>query len=451
MNTVIVGAGVVGVALAEQLSLEGHKVTIVDQDRHKIQQICDKLDVLAVRGNASSPSVLERAGIRDAEMVIAVTDVDEVNLVVGMLAARLGVARRIVRVRNREYLNEDCILSPEELDIDHVINPDPAIVDALVQMIEIPGTNDVATLAHGQVLLLAFDVTPDSPAAGRTPAELREAGEMDAFLILYITRGDTAIVPKGDDRLLPGDKVHVLVAADLVQFLVPVFNRHPPGVRRIIIAGASRLGRQLCEALETRMSRVILIEPDAEHASETAGELKKTTVLHGDATNTEVLTEASADQCDLFCAVSDNDQTNMLSAMLAKKHGAKKVAVLLQSPDYVPLMNSLGADIVINPRLVTVGQILMHVRRGHILSVTRLAESHAELIEMEVPAGSPVCASPLKNIKFPRNALVAAIIRDGNLEIPSGETQIHPGETVIVYALPDAIAGIEKLFSHKRK
>ncbi|MEL6547319.1 MAG: NAD-binding protein, partial [Myxococcota bacterium] len=200
MNTIIAGAGVVGTALAQQLSTEGHRVVLIDENNAIINDLRDRLDVLTMVGNASMPSTLKKAGVDKADMVIAVTSVDEVNLVVGMIANRMGVATTIVRLRNPEYGGQSCVLPPEELGITQIINPEPAIVDAVARMIDIPGATDVATLANDQILMIGFDVDQDSPMAGRTPAELREAGELNAFLVLYIRRGEDVIVPRGHDR-----------------------------------------------------------------------------------------------------------------------------------------------------------------------------------------------------------------------------------------------------------
>lgn len=447
MKIIIVGAGIVGVALAEQLSIEGHDVAVIDRDRRTIRELEEKLDVLGIWGSGSSPSVLERAGIRSADMAIAVTDVDEVNLVVGMLAARYNVSHRVVRIRNRELVAVDAVLPPAELGIDRVINPDPAIVGALVRTTEIPGCNDVSNLAGGEVLMLGFDIAPDSPSAGKTPAELREAGDLDAFLILYVTRGDEVIVPRGNDRIEPGDKVHVLVSTDMVPFLIPIIHRQPRPTRRVIMAGASRIGVQLAHELGGKIDKAVLIEPDAERAEQVAGSLEHVSVLHGDPTDLDVLEEAAVDRCDLFCALSDNDQSNMLAALLAKRHGAHKTAVLVHQPEYVGVLASLGVEIVISPRLVTVGEILMHVRRGQVHSVTRLQESRAEILELEAPENCAAVSGPLKKLKFPKNALVGAIVRDGLMQIPSGDSCIEPGDRVVIFTLPSAIVAIEELFS----
>ncbi len=450
MRIVIVGAGVVGTELAEQLSLEGHQVAVVDQDRRRLKELSDRLDVLGVCGNAGQPSVLERAGIREAEMVIAVTNVDEVNVIVGLIASRLGVAHRIARVRNREYLDPGSVLAPRELGLEQVINPDPAIVGSLTRMIEIPGAVDVATLAGGELLLLGFDIAADSPAAGRTPAELRAAGDLDAFLILDLMRGDELIVPKGSDRLLPGDNVHVLVAEATVPLVLPILQHRPRATRRAIILGASRIGLDFARAIVERVERLVLIEPDAEAAGAAALALAGATVLCGSGTDPTILQEAEVGRCDLFAALSDDDQHNMLAALLARKGGAGKAAVLVHQPQFVPVLDSLGIEIVINPRLVTVGEVLRYVRRGYVRSVTRLQRGRGELIELVAAAGSGAVAAPLKELRFPSGALVGALIRDENVQIPTGQTRIAPGDRVVVYALPPAIAGVERLFAARR-
>lgn len=450
MNILVVGAGIVGQALASQLSSEGHQVTLIDRNRRLIRELGEKLDVLGIVGNAAMPSVLEKAGIQSTDVLIAVTNVDEVNLVVGMMACKLGVPHRVVRIRNPEYAKEDGVLSMRDLGIEHVINPDPVIVEAIVRMVEIPGCNEFVPIGNGQVQMLGFTVDKDSPAVGRSLAELRELAELNALLILYITRKDTVLVPRGDDVVQPGDRLHVLVSRDTVPFVLPIIYRSPPETDHVIISGASRIGVALADALAPRVKRVVMIESDEHAAEEAATHLKRTTVLQGDGTELSVLQEGSIDRCDLFCALSDDDQRNMLSALLAKKHGAKRVAVLVHQPEFVPVLDSLGMETVINPRLATVSEILMYVRRGQINSVTRLAESEAEIIEMVATENCPAVRKPLGQLRFPRNALIGAILRDDVMVIASGNTVIQPDDHVVIYALPDAITRIEKLFTQRK-
>ena len=450
MNIVIVGAGVVGRSLAEQLSVEGHRVSVIDNNRSMLHSLSEKLDVLCIHGNAGMFSVLRRAGVEQAEMVIAVTDVDEVNIVVGMLASRLKVKHIIARIRNREYLSEKSVLKLDELGIQQVINPDPDIVDALVRTIKIPGSYHIATLADKKLLILGFIVPPDSPAVGITLAELRDVGSLEAFLVLDINRGDETIIPKGPDMLEPGDVVHILCSARTVELVPPIIHTKSRPVEVVIIAGASRTGVQLAEAIQDQVERVVLIEPDAQIAEDAAASLKKTMVLKGDPADLDVLEEASLERCDLFCALSDDDQANTMSALLAKKHGNTVAAVMVHQPEYVPVINSLGIEIVINPRLATVGEILTHVRRGHVHSVTRLTRGRAEILELKATSSSSAVGKPLSQLRFPEKALLAAIIHDGVMSIPSGSSKIETDDTVVVFALPEAIPGIEKLFTRRK-
>lgn len=450
MNIVVVGAGVVGQSLAEQLSLEGHRISVVDRDRAKLRAIGEKLDVLCVRGNAATPSVLERAGIRKAKMVVAVTDLDEVNMVVAMVADRLGVDHTIARVRNPEYFGPASPLSMQQLGVDQVIDPARTIVDAMVRTIETPGSYHLASLAGGQLVILGFKIAEDSPAAGLTMAELREIGSIESFLVLDIIRGEQVIVPRGADHIEPGDSVHVLCSAKTMRLVPPILHAQPRAVDVVIIGGASRIGVQLAEAIQQRVGKVVLIEPDPVAAEEAAERLRDTLVLNGEPTDLDVLEEASLGQCDLFCALSDNDQSNIMSVLLAKKHSRAVAAALVHQPEYVPVLSNLGMEIVINPRLITVGEILMHIRRGHVQSVTRLAQGRAEILELEVPEASPATRTKLRDLRFPANSLLGAIVRGGTMRIPDGDAKIEVGDRVVVFALPDAIPGIEKLFSRRR-
>jgi trk system potassium uptake protein TrkA len=297
--------------------------------------------------------------------------------------------------------------------------------------------------------MLGFDIAEDSPLAGRAMSDLKESSQAGAFLVLYITRGDDVIVPRGQDRIQAGDNIHMLVSVDTIKNVLPLIHRQPTKVNHVIITGASLMGQHLAETVAGKVEKVFLIEPDAELAAEAADRLKKVTTLMGDETDLDVLEEAALDRCDLFCAVSNDDQRNMMAALLAKKHSRTKAAVVVNQPEYVPVMDSLGIEIVVNPRLVTVGEILMYVRRGHVHSVTRLAERRAELIEMLAGEDSPAIKRKLSELNIPSNALVGAVIREGVLQIPTGDTQIQAGDTVVVFALPDAISKIEKLFTRR--
>jgi len=451
MDIIIAGAGLVGESLAEQISGEGHRVAVIDRDRTRIAYLRDNLDVLAVHGEATSAQALERAGVRHADMLIAVTNVDEVNLVVAMMASRLGVSRRIVRLRNREYLELDSLVPLRDLGVNQVINPEPLMVDALLHMMQIPGASSFAKLADGQVVMIGLDIPSDSPLAGKSLEALRRTDVPDGFLVLSIARGERIWVPRGSDTIRPDDMVFVLVPEKQIALVSSVVQRSPKDVDRIVVSGASRLGRTLAAQAAGFVPKVFLLEPDERLAEEAANELDGVTVLCGRPTDLALLEEAGIEECDLFAAVSTDDQSNILSALLAKKHSSTRAAVLVNQPDYVSVVDSLGVEIVLNPRLVAVSEILMHVRGGHVHAVTRLLEGGgAEILEMEVADGCEAVNKPLRELDMPADSIVGAVLRGNETEIPTGNTKLHPGDQVLVFGLPAALPKVERLFAKKR-
>ncbi len=450
MKILIVGAGVVGSNLAEELSTAGHDVSVVDRDPELVRRLGERMDVMAVTGNAGQPSVLRRAGIEAAEMVVAVTDIDEVNLVICMIAEQFGVRHKIARLRNEEYAGPGATLDLSALGIDSVINPEELISETLLRILEIPGAYDVATFAEGKVLLVNFAITAEAPISGRKLAELREAAAMESFLVVAIFRGERAIIPRGDDQLLAGDHISVLVNADTLPLLIPMVQREVQHVTRVVLAGADRIGLRIAAQLERRLERVVLIEPEAARAEEAARALERTLVLRGEATDPDLLREADLERCQFFMALTRDDEYNLLSALMARRHGAPRVALLAYHPTYVPVLTSIGLDIVVNPRLVTVGEILRYIRKGPVQNITRLRESAAEVMELRAVAGSRVVGKPLMEIDFPEGAIVGALLHGDELVIPRGGTRIAEGDRVVVFALPEAIPRVGKLFSQRK-
>ncbi len=440
----------VGESLADQLSKEGHRVAVIDRDPARIGFLRDNMDVLAVQGEAASPSVLSRAGVAKADMLIAVTNIDEVNLVVAMMASRFGVSRRIVRLRNREYLAPDGLELLEDLGVDQVINPEPLMVDALLHMMQIPGATSFAKLADGQVVMIGFDIPPDSPLAGKSLKDVHGAGGPDAFLILSIVRGEKIWVPSGSDHVEPGDTLFVMVPESQVSAVASLVQRSPADVDRMIVCGASRLGKALAQAASGFVPQVFLLEPDEESAQAAADELESVTVLCGPPTDLSLLDEAGIEKCDLFAAVSTNDQRNILSALLAKKHSQTRAAVLVNRPDYVPMVHSLGVEIVLNPRLVAVSEILMHVRAGHVHAATRLWQGGAEILEIEVGTDSEAVHKKLRDLSLPADTIIGAVLRNGSTEVPNGETKLAPGDQVLVFGLPTSLPKMERVLAGRK-
>ncbi|MFP6637254.1 MAG: Trk system potassium transporter TrkA [Nitrospinaceae bacterium] len=449
MRILIVGAGIVGYNLAQELSQEGHDIAIVDQNSERIRRIADTLDVLAVEGNACMPSVLIKAGVKSSEMVIAVTEKDEINLLACFLASRFDVPKRFARLRNKEFSDQNRIFSPDELSIDQIINPGQIIIKTILQILETPGVVSVAEFADGEILLREFDVPENAPLAGKTIHDIRSITQMDSFLIVAIVRDGELIIPKDQDIIQAGDRFYTLVDKEFLPFLLPMLNRTMDQVEKIIIYGATSTSTQLASILEKNMLDVCIIEPSREKAQRAADQLKRTVVQHGSGTDMDLFNEINMKDADFFLALSHDDESNILSALLAKKYGAKRALVITHDPEYIPILDSIGMDITINPRLITVSAILKHLRKGRVMSVFKLIED-AEVMEIEVEEDSSIANKQIVNIKFPKGAMIGAVLRKGEMLLPDDEVTLEAEDSVIIVALPGTIEKIEKLFGRKR-
>jgi len=449
MRILIVGAGIVGYNLAQELSHEGHDIAIVDQDPERVRRITDTLDVMAVEGNACLPSVLMKAGIKSSEMLIAVTEKDEINLLSCFLASRFEVPKRFARLRNMEFTAKDSIFSPEEIFIDQAINPGQIIVETILKILETPGVVSVAEFADGEVLLREFDVPENAPIAGKTIEDIRNITQMDSFLIVAIVRDGELVIPKDQDILQAGDRFYTLIDKEFLPFLLPMLNRTMDQVEKIIIYGATSTSTQLALALEGNMRDVCIIEPSRDKAHRAADQLTRTVVQHGSGTDMDLFNEINMKDADFFLALSHDDENNILSALLAKKYGAKRALVITHDPEYLPILDSIGMDITINPRLITVSAILKHLRKGQVMSVFKLIED-AEVMEIGVQEDSSIANKQIGKINFPKGAIIGALLRQGEMLLPNDEVTIEAGDSVIVVALPGTIEKIEKLFGRKR-
>ena len=396
MKILIVGAGAVGFNIAGQLSREGHDISVVEENPELVQRIAEKLDVFVVAGNGSSPRVLEYAGVNDAQIVLAVTNSDEVNIIVCMLASQYGQKVKIARIRNNEFTGKDSLFKQNKFYVDHMINPEQIIVDSIIKIIETPGATFAIDFPTGDVLLRGFHVPEDAPIVGKKFSELEGIEYTDSFLIVSIQRNDEMIIPTSETEILPEDEIFVLVSKVGLPYFLPMINRRAGEVDRVIIYKTSLTGLQLAKRLENSSINVTMIEPKKDKAEMAAAELKNTIILHGDATDIDLLKEASIKDTDFFIALSEDEQTNLLTSLLAKKYGAKKTIVLTNEPGLVPIINQVNVDVVVNPRLVTASSILQHVRRGQILSIAKLGDSEAEAIELMAEEGSDIVRKQLK-------------------------------------------------------
>jgi trk system potassium uptake protein TrkA len=452
MKILIIGAGAVGFSIAKQLSAEGHDISVVDVNPKLIRKISEKLDVSVITGNATSPSVLESAGVEGADMVLAVTTSDEVNIVTCILASKYGNDKKIkiARIRNSEFTSNKSILNDNGFCVDHMINPEHIIVESIIKILEAPGATFAVDFPIGDVILRGFHVPEDAPLVGLKFSELEDIEYTDSFLIVYIQRDDEMITPSHSTTILPDDTIFVLISKIGLPYFLPMVNRRADEVEKVIIYKASRTGMLLAERLENSPISVTIIEPEKDKAEMAAASLRTAVVLHGDATEIDVLKDAAVEITDIFIALSENEQTNLLTSLLAKKNGAKKTIVLTNEPELTHIINQVDVDVVVNPRLVTANEILQHVRRGQILSIAKLGDSEAEAIELIAEEGSEIVKKPLQKIRFPKKTILGAIIRNNTMLLPKGIEAINPGESVVVFTLPDDIERVQALFSKKK-
>jgi trk system potassium uptake protein TrkA len=449
MRIILVGAGVVGSHLAERLSLEGHDISVIDASPELVRRIDERLDVLAIPGDASIPSVLARAGAADADLVIAVTDRDNTNIVVSLLARKLGARKVVVRLRNPELSAPDSPLTREEMGADFVINPIATTADLLERLIGNPGAFDAAEFADGELLLWGYEVSPQSALAGLALRDLRERlqGSLRA-LIVAISRPDgELVIPGGGDELRAGDRIYVFIQRRALEEFRALVHPEDEPVRRVVIDGCTRLGIEVAQRIEARIRSVVLIDRDRERAEEASVAVSRALVLHGDAVDPGFLRENNLAATDYYLALSEDDQTNLMHALLMRKLGVRRVVVQAQEPAYLPILDTLDIGVVVTPRLLTVNAILRHIRRGRVLQVSQIGETGAEAREYLVGAGSPLVGRRIRDLRLPRGVLVGAIQRLEEVLIPSGDTAIGAEDHIVIFALPAAIGAVEKLFA----
>lgn len=439
MKIVIVGAGKVGYTLAQRLAQENHDVIVIEQDDERRSIVEHHLDVMTIAGNGASPRVLNEIGLRDVKLMIAVTDSDEVNMIACVAAKQHGVPKVIARVRNTEYLDEDCMAFGRTLGIDLIINPEMVTAVEISQILKTPAALDVEDFAGGKVRLLEVKVRQQSPYSG---VQLRYLPLPDNVLIAGILRKDKMIIPSGSDTVEDNDSVFFLGEKDAICGLESQFVQTRSRVERILIVGAGRIGRNLAVLMEKGGYTVKVIEKDKRRCDDLAKVVDKTTVICGDGTDAELLAEEGIGDYDAVVCLTDDDKLNLLVALMAKHLGAQKTFARVGRPEFIPLMEQVGVDVVFSPRLLTAGAILRQVRRADVVAVTLLEGAKAEAIEMVVKEGSRVAGKPLREIKFPRQVLVGAVVRDGTTFIPNGRSVLVPGDGIVLFTLPDNAAKI---------
>ena len=452
MKAIICGAGQVGSSIARELAAERVDVTVIDQSLDLIRRIRDTLDVTAMVGFASHPDVLEAAGARDADMIVAVTFADEVNMIACQVAHSLfDVPMKIARVRAQSYRNPiwSDLFSRDHMPIDVIISPEIEVARAISRRFTVPGSFEMIPLAENRLRLIGVRCEEGCPILGTPLRQLTTLFPDLRLTTIGIIREGKPIVPSGDDHLEEGDEVYIVVDAEHVPRAMAAFGHDEQEARRVVIIGGGNIGQSLALDIEDRFAGVSarMIEINKEHAQAAAKVLSRTTVINGDALDPDILSEANINKASTVVAVTNDDEVNILSSLLAKRYGAERAVTLVNSNTYNPLLAPLGIDMVVNPRVITVSTILQVIRRGRIRSVHSIGENFGEVIEAEALETSSLVGQPIKDAKLPPGVIVAALIRNGEVMMVDKDTVIDVGDSVTLFVTKEAVRKVERMFA----
>jgi trk system potassium uptake protein len=443
MRTVIIGAGEVGSNTARMLSEEGHDVVLIEQDETLVERASEQLDVLVIHGNGASPRLLAEAGIDKADLLVAASSSDEANIIACLAAKAKGVSRTVARIHNPDYYDPQEPFAEEMLGIDFVIHTEQMAAQEIKEALLVPGAINVETFAEDSIEVAEVILNEGSPAVGRTLRDLRLP---EASLVVGVVRHGEALVPRGDTVLERRDHVLLISGRRHIAEVVKAVTTDTDPVKEVTIYGGGRIGLRLALALEKVGMSVRVIERDEARARYVASQLRRGFVLHDEGISRDFLLQERVDRSDAFVAVTGDDRANLLAAMYARQLGARMTIAGVSSGEFAPLADALGVDVTISPRMLAAEAILRFVRRGEIVDVA-LLESGAEMIELRVPPQSRVAGRPLSEVGFPEGAIVAALLRDGDVVIPTGSEVLKPGDDAVVFTVEDAIEEVERLFA----
>ena len=450
MKIIILGAGQVGGSLAEHLASEANDITVVDTDGERLRDLGDRLDIRTIQGKGSYPTVLRQAGADDAEMLVAVTNSDETNMIACQVAYTLfNTPTKIARVREAAYLTRGGLFGNEAIPVDVLISPEQVVTNYIRRLIEYPGALQVLDFADGKAQLVGVRAYHGGPLVGQQLKQIRAHMPTIDTRVAAVYRRDHAIIPQGDTVIEADDEVFFIAARSHIRAVMSELQRIEDSYRRVVIAGGGHIGERLAEAIESRY-QVKIIEMSAARCRHLSDTLESTIVLQGSASDRDLLVEENIADADLFLALTNDDEANIMSSLLAKRLGARKVMSLINNPAYVDLIQGGEIDIAISPQLATIGSLLTHVRRGDIVAVHSLRRGAAEAIEAIAHGdarSSKVVGSKVADVPLPPGTTIGAIVRADEVLIAHGDTLIESGDHVLLFLVDKKhIRDVERLF-----
>lgn len=450
MRVIIVGAGEVGYNIASRLASENKQVVVIDKDQNAAQHILENLDVQVITASGSSPKVLIDAGITRADILLAVTDSDEINLIACLMTSLISPAtKKIARLRDKDFEPFHEPLKNEKPHIDAVINPGTEVVKAIRKLMDVPGATDVGYFAGSKIKYIGMRIEKDSPMSGMPLNDFTTQFGKDRPLIAAIIRNNEIIVPRGNNQIKLGDLIYFISKPGKLEKTLSFFGKKLEPIQRALIIGGGRIGERLAKTLEKDGIKTKIIESDIDRCNYLSEQMDKAIILHGDGSDQKLFAEENARQSDVIVSVTNDDETNILVSLLAKNLGIRNTITRIEKSGYFPLLANIGIEKVVNPRLSAVSSILQTIRKGKILSDISIFDEQGEFIEAVALETSDITDKPLKKISFPKGTIIVCIFQDDQVVIPTGESIVKPGDRIILFAEKQAVKKLEKLLTGK--
>jgi len=447
VHIIIVGGGGVSYELARNLSEKDQDVVVIEKNEEKARRFKEALDVMVIEDNGANAAVLERADIKNADMLVAVTQSDEVNVIACMVAKQYEVPITVCRIRNPEYVGSSSVLTPQQLGIDVVINPERVAAMEISKMLHFPDASEIEYFNHGKVMMVGITVGKE---ADITDVPLRDLPiNTDAVIVGIKDPKGKFIVPGGDDIVYPGNKIYLLGKSKTLKDVSSLLHHDKKRISQVTIMGGGIIGVQLAQILENSKQNfdVKIIEKDMERCEELCRDLNRTLVLEGDATEIAMLEEEDTGKADAVVAVTGDDRSNIVVALLARQFGVSKIICEVMRPHYVPVYSTLGIDSVINPRILAASQILRLTRKEDAVAFSLLQDENAEVVEIVLPENAKVANKKIANAQLPRGMVIGSIVRDEEVIVPRGDTMLLPGDHLIIFAVPKVSATLDRYFA----
>jgi len=445
MRVIIAGVGNVGYHLAKLLSAEGQDIVLIDRAADKLKQAANQVDAGTIKGNATSYAVLEEAGVSEADLLIAVTSSEDANIATAIIAKHLGAKRTIARISNTEFIYKKDKLNLKHLGIDDIISPESLAAKEIKRLLKEVAVTDSFEFQKGLLQLIGVNIDEKSPLKDKSMLDVAKINPEQTFMTVAILRENETIIPYGDTKFEVNDHAYFIAQQDGVEKLLFLSGKKKEGVKSIMILGGSRVGFHAARLLSKNYN-VKIIERDAQKCFELADQLPDAMVINGDGRNFELLQEENIGEMDAFIAVTGDSETNIISSLVAKKNGVKKTIAMVENMDYIHLSQSIGVDTMINKKLIAANFIFRHIRQGEIHSITSIHGVDAEILEFEVQENSKITEHQLRNLQFPKSAIIGGVIRDGQGLTTPGDFKFQAKDRVVVLSKKECIKKVEDYF-----